>query len=76
MEGWGLKPGLCPTTHSSPRRPQQHWAVHHGSASSREGAACCMALPVIHEEGWSPNCLDLQTPKKTGVGFLRQSRSS
>ena len=32
--------------------------------------------PVIHEEGWSPSCLDPQTPKKTGVDFLRHSCSS
>ena len=32
MEGWGLKLGLCPTTHSSPKRPHQHWVVLHGSA--------------------------------------------
>lgn len=60
MEGWGLKLGLCPTTHSFPKRPHQHWVVLHGSASSGEGAFCCPALPVIHEEGWPPNYLDPQ----------------
>ena len=43
MEGWGLKPGQCPTTHSSPKRPHQQWVILRGSASSREGTVCCMA---------------------------------